>query len=209
MEVYGTKPPRFTKEWWEYFWDYYKWHTIGTVIVLIIIVTTIVDSVNKVKYDLSTTFIAPIILTEETEQALTNLMEDNIDDASGNKKNEAFLTYLNMSDNSDPQYMQAMQTKLMIELGYSESFVYILSKQYADLFEGGEGVLIPASDWTSKESYDGSFVSLNGNRYLEDLGLDTSDLYLAVRDTRKDEKDDKFCIEKQKNGVKFAKFLIN
>ena len=31
-EKYGTVPPKYTAKWWQYIWDYYKWHIIITVI---------------------------------------------------------------------------------------------------------------------------------------------------------------------------------
>ena len=51
MEKYGTIPPKFTKEWWEYFWDYYKVHTICTVAAIVIIVSTIVQCANSPEYE--------------------------------------------------------------------------------------------------------------------------------------------------------------
>ena len=46
-EKYGEVPPKFTKKWWEYFWDYYKWHVIITVVAVLIASVTIVQCATR------------------------------------------------------------------------------------------------------------------------------------------------------------------
>ena len=50
-EKYGEVPPKFTKKWWEYFWDYYKWHVIITVVAVLIASVTIVQCATRPKYE--------------------------------------------------------------------------------------------------------------------------------------------------------------
>ena len=55
-EVYGVKPKKFTKEWWPYYWMYYKWHTI---IIGFFSITTIISAVQcamKEHYDLNVVY---------------------------------------------------------------------------------------------------------------------------------------------------------
>lgn len=210
MEVYGTKPPRFTKEWWEYFWDYYKLHTIAAVIVLIVIISSVVECARKVNYDLQIDYISENPVTSDAISALTPLIEENIDDVTGNGKNEAFVTYLDMGDRSDPQYTEAMYTKFSVEMGYTESFVFLVSKKYADILTEA-GAFEEAKNWCNKPSYDGYCVSLADCAVLKELGIDTNDLYIGVikmreRDRQKEREEN---IPKQNNGIKFAKFLVN
>ena len=40
-EKYGTIPKRFTPEWWEYFWMYYKVHTIAITLVILAVAITV------------------------------------------------------------------------------------------------------------------------------------------------------------------------
>ena len=47
-EKYGTVPKKFTSAWWEYFWDYYKWHTIATVFVAGILLPIFFDGLRNV-----------------------------------------------------------------------------------------------------------------------------------------------------------------
>ena len=55
-EKYGEVPPKFTKKWWEYFWDYYKWHVIITVVAVLIASVTIVQCATRPKYDMNVVY---------------------------------------------------------------------------------------------------------------------------------------------------------
>ncbi|HAL63744.1 MAG TPA: hypothetical protein DCO93_04785, partial [Clostridiales bacterium] len=179
MEVYGTKPKRFTKEWWEYFWDYYKIHTIATAIIIIFIGITISECAHRINYDLQIDYISENQISDEAVNALTSLIEQNIDDITENGKPEAYVTYLDMGEHGDPQYTQAMFTKYSVEMGYTESFVFLVSEKYADQLSE-EGIFEEASTWTSIPSYNGYCVSLEDCEILKEIGIDTSDLYVGV-----------------------------
>lgn len=210
MEVYGTKPKRFTKDWWPYFWDYYKLHTIGIILAAIAVISFISDCRGQKNYDLQIDVITENQISEEALNKLSDIVYENIDDVTQNGKTEAYINYLDMSENGDPQYMEAMHTKMMIESGYTDAFVFLVSKKYAD-YMSELGVFKPASEWTDSESYDGYTVNLQNCEILENCGIDTSDLYLGIVNFR--ERDKKSQIEKnrpkQENGIKFAKLLLN
>ena len=210
MEVYGTKPKIFTKDWWPYFWDYYKLHTISIILAIIAIIYSVSECKNQKNYDLQIDIITENQMSQESLDTLLSTLCENIDDVTENGKKEANINYIDMSENNDPQYIQAMHTKMMIELGYTDSFVFLISKKYSDVIRDNE-MLIPASDWTKKESYDGYVISLNDCEILQNLGIDTNDLYIGIVSLR--ESDSKKNTEKnrpkQENGIKFAKFLLN
>lgn len=208
MEVYGKKPKRFTKEWWEYFWDYYKIHTFVTIFAIIIIVSTLVECANKVHYDMQLDFISEYGLTEESKSKIEELMENETEDVTGNEKKEAFLNLLNMSDMSDPQMVQAMQTKLMVEAACSEAYIFILSPKYVEYFKGS-GMFLNTAQWTDKESSNNEVVSLKDCEKLKQLGVDTENLYIGIRNIREDEKKDENASKKQKNEIEFAKDLLD
>ena len=205
MEVYGTKPKKFTKEWWSYFWMYYKWHTIAILFAAAIITTSAVQCAQSPKYDLQADFITETFFSDEQKAALEQLMCDNIDDASGNDKKEAFVLNLNMVQSEDVQMNQAMQTKFFLEQGYSESYVFIGSENYIDWLASAE-IFVPASDWAQGE--EGNYASLAGCTALEDIGIDTSDLYIAVRSMREKDAEKEYQVHQYENGIKFAQFLV-
>ncbi len=210
MEVYGTKPKRFTKEWREYFWDYYKWHTVGAIILIILLITSVNDCAHKTHYDLQIDFISEHQISADFADALTALIEENIDDITENEKTEAFVTVLDMAENSDPQYMQAMFTKYSVEMGYTESFVFLVSKKYADELSS-IGIFEESENWTTFPSYNGYCISLENCTALKEIGVDTSDLYVGVIKLRERGKESERAkkLPQQENGIKFAKFLIS
>lgn len=208
MEVYGEKPKRFTKEWWEYFWDYYKLHTIAAVIVLIVIISTITECATRKHYDLQVDYISRTALSFEAQNALTELIAKNIDDVTKNGKTEAFLTYLDLGDRNDPQRFQAMSTKYAIEMGNTESYVFLVSKEYADQLIEGE-VLLEAEKWCNAPSYKGYCIDLADCSILKDIGVETDDLYLCIIRMREKDLKSQLRHSEQENGIKFAKFLIN
>ena len=56
MERYGEKPKRFTREWFEYVWEYYKIHIIVTILVIAAVVYTWVSIATRPYYDLYVCF---------------------------------------------------------------------------------------------------------------------------------------------------------
>ncbi|MBR4724106.1 MAG: hypothetical protein IK072_05180 [Clostridia bacterium] len=210
MEVYGTKPKLFTKEWWEYFWDYYKWHTILGVLLMIVLIASITECASRINYDLQIDYISEHKISDSSVAALTGLIEKNIDDINENGKNQAYVTVLDMGENLDPQYTQAMFTKYSVESGYTESFVFLVSKEYADRLSN-EDVFEKAENWTSAPSYNGYCISLENCDVLKEIGIDTDDLYVGVIKLREREKksEREKKLPYQKNGIKFAKFLVS
>ena len=139
-----------------------------------------------------------------------NIRPEDIEDVTENGKTEAYISFLDMRENVDPGVSEVMYSKLVVEVGYSEAFVFIVSQKFAD-YLSNEGILKPASDWTDMESYNGYCISLENCKVLEDIGIDTSDLYIGITELR--ERDGKSArdknIPKQENGIKFAKFLLD
>ncbi len=206
MEVYGVKPKKFTKAWWEYFWYYYKWHTVCGLVAACLIGTSCVQCATQTKYDLQVDFIAERNLAEENSVAIRSMAEGIVDDVTGNGKNDVFILTLDMSENSDPQIMQAMQTKMTLEMGYSEGYTFIMSKKYADIMV--ENDALERADVWAGEDVEGYAISLAESRVLNEIGLDTADLYVGVVKMKDDKKDDDKECAKYNNGVKFAQYLL-
>ena len=209
MEVYGVKPKPFTKDWWPYFWEYYKLHTISAVLAAILLIFAVSECKNQKNYDLQIDVITENAVSQESLDALLDIVRKNIDDVTENAENEAYISYLNMSENINPQITEVMYNKMIIEAGYTEAFIFLVSQKFAD-YLSNEGVFKPSSDWTEEDSYNGYCMSLKDCGILQNIGIDTSDLYLGIVELR--ERDGKSAREKnlpkQENGIKFAKFLL-
>lgn len=209
MEVYGTKPKKFTKAWWSYFWYYYKWYTIGIALMIFVIVYTCVDCSNQTKYDLIADYISGEPLTSDQEDGLKNIMESVISDASGNGITEANISDLSLGGLMDAQMIQAKQAKITIEPQFGDAFVFFLNKEHVITYSEYDSWEQP-DVWTDKEPQDDGFtVSLKGCAVLENLGIDTSDLYITVRKLREDETDRELRKKQYDNAIKFARYLLN
>ena len=206
MEVYGEKPEKFTAKWWEYVWEYYKWHFISVLFVIFIMVTTFQQCATRPKYDLQ------IMIATEQDIATTQadlLREDAegiVEDCTGNGVNEVYVMPLTLNPDGDPQVMQVNHTKFTVGLAMPESYVVIISKKYAEQATG-VGFFENVNVWSSVESGE-ELVSLKGNEKLTALGFDTEDLYLGVVRLDKENKDNELEFARYENGVLFAKHLL-
>ena len=194
-EKYGTVPKKFTREWWEYFWMYYKWHTIAAFFILLLIAITIYQNITAPKYDLTLTYAGEQMFSDEfclkVEETLSPLCKD----VDGNGKGSLMFTNLNLSlDSSDPEYTLAMSTKLQLSLSEDEVYIYILDRDIAQVYAGEDAdncVFAPLDDWLKTDlDDDTALFSAHGKNYgisaaqcsiFDELNTDMSDKYLFIR----------------------------
>ena len=206
MEVYGEKPQKFTAKWWEYVWEYYKWHIICVLFAIFMLVTTLHQCATKPKYDLKITAVTEQELVMSQTDTLTEMAQGVISDATGNGEIEAFFMPIVMNDKSDPQMAQANYTKFTVEMSMPEAYVFIMSKKYVDMVEGSE--LFETTDIWAGGSADEELVSLEGNEKLAALGIDTKELYLGVARIAEGNKENELEKARYENGVLFARHLL-
>ena len=193
-EKYGVVPPKFTKAWWEHFWMYYKWHTIVICFVIIAIVTTIYQKMTEPKFDITMVYAGADYISDESIDNISNLLTPFCEDVNQNGEQLLSFATLNIAEeNSDPQYAMAMSMKLQLALSEDESYLFILDESILTQFAGetaDECVYRPLSQWlTSSVSEEkiykmhdtGFAVSIEGNKYFEDAGINTTGKYLAMR----------------------------
>ncbi len=89
-EKYGEIPPRFTKQWWDYVWYYYKWHIIITVIAVIIAAVTMVQCATRTKYDMNVIYAGHKSYSEEEITRLQEVVSEYITD----KKCNVYASYV-------------------------------------------------------------------------------------------------------------------
>lgn len=223
MEKYGEIPKRFTKKWWEYFWDYYKIHTIAAVVAVVAIASTISQCANKVNYDLSLVTAGLPLLSEERDMALCAEIAEFADDVDGKDGTNVFITQIPMGvEGQDPEYETTLMQSFMIELGFGEGYIYFFSEECADSYLNRDDVadsFMPVSDWgvTGIDAegkrillYMGEpfALSMEGNALLEEAGVDTSDCYMMMRYPRYNEKDDEQALKKFENAKKAAQAIL-
>ena len=217
-EKYGTIPKRFTKEWWAYFWDYYKVHTLIVIGIIAAIIITVVQVRSTPKYDLYVTYVGDMYLTEEKEAELLGKLSEQIDDIDGDgKKSVGFNQYIFSEDDmeSNPQYYQAIVTKLQLTFLDDESMLFIFNdknSEYLFQTQSLEGAFSSVADWTDVSVFDKDklFVA-NGVVYGAEMSEEVFDsginekLYAAVRTPRQDS-DEKGKLRTD-FSIKLAKYL--
>lgn len=206
MEVYGEKPQKFTAKWWGYVWDYYKWHIVCVLFIIFTLVTTLHQCATRPNYDLKITAVTEQNLVLGQTDAITEMANNIISDATGNGVVEAFCMPICMNDQSDAQTIQAGYAKFTVEVSMPEAYVFIMSKVFADRIE--EGGLLESTDVWADGNADEYLVSLNGNEKLSALGIDTKELYLGVVKLFDDKKEDEVEKARYENGVLFARHLL-
>ncbi len=214
-EKYGTIPPKFTKEWWKYFWDYYKVHTIVTLVIIIAVASTIYGKVTAPKYDLAFCYVGSSIIDEQIEEEIRNGASKITPDVNENGESLCDFYQISFSfDNPNDDFTKAMNTKMQLSLAGDEIYLYILDKSHLEFYATNElkhCPFEPLENWLesdykfSRYSVEGKDVaiSLEGNQFLEKHGINSSDKYLAMRYyPRADQK-------KQLGGYKAAIKLAN
>ena len=219
MEKYGTIPPRFTRAWWSYFWEYYKWHTIISAAIILLVAMTIYQSVTSTKYDLTITNAGSVQLSEDLSDRLCEDLGEIISDSDANGEKNVFLQQLALgAAQGDPEYEMAMTTKLTLEFSAGDSFIFIMSKQLVDEYlnsSSSEGLFTPVEEWAEKMPESVSMAGgvaygadLSKSRYFSELGIDMSDCRLLVREPRHNEEGDEKMMTQYENAKAAANYLI-
>lgn len=224
LEKYGEIPKRFTKKWWEYFWDYYKIHTIATVVAVVAVVSTIVQCANQIDYDLSFVTAGLPMLAVDKEEALCTEIAELADDIDGKDGTNVYITQIPIGvEGEDPEYEATLMQSFLIELGFGEGYIYLFSEECADSYLNRDDCadsFMPVTDWgvdgIDMEDKDRFMLymgepfafSMEGNSLLESVGIDTTDCYMMIRYPRYNEEDDDMALKRFDNTIKAAREII-
>ena len=204
-------PKAFTKEWYEYVWDYYKYHILVGIFTIVFLTVVVTQMINTVKYDANINLITTGILAEEKEEKLAYFCSENSEDVNQNERVDVSITQLNFTqENRANQEMHtALLNKLMVLFNSNDELLFIVDEYMLDYIEGmkyTEDIFYRADEWIDEELlYKGDYaVTLDKSSVLENLGIDSSDLYILLA---KMDAEDGFKNEEQ-NAIKIAKFLL-
>lgn len=217
-EVYGVKPKKFTKEWWPYFWMYYKWHTVIAVIAIFGIALGIYQKATEVKYDLNLTYMAQnIVIGKNGEQELIKALEPKMSDANGDGEVHLYINQINITGDEAQAYLDVdLRTKHDMEFGNEFSYLYIYDTNEFELIDGSSNLdeaYIDVSEWAGDIgekavlSGDGGTygVSLKDSQIMKQCGIDSDDLYVFIKNDSIDKEKNKIAEE---NAIILAKELI-
>ncbi|MDD6483050.1 MAG: hypothetical protein PUF72_00530 [Clostridiales bacterium] len=209
-EKYGTVPKRFTSAWWGYFWDYYKWQTIGIAFAALLVVVTLVQCATREKYDMTVTYAGGLIFDEENTNVMESIFEENSSDVDENGETNVFFLNCVLSDTpGSEEYTYAMRTKLDLTLQDETAYLFIFDKTELDTMLSREGLadtFVPVSEWVDNPD-DACVVNAGGGDYayslqnsklLNDAGIKCSDMYMVIKQCFKDKPNAKAVFESSK-----------
>ncbi len=220
MEKYGTIPKKFTKAWWEYFWEYYKLHTIITLFVIFMISSLIYSNVTRTRYDMYVSYVGTSPFFDISREYFEELLVPVTEEITENDKIDiSFDTYsFDASAEQDPanaEMVSAMTMKFMAELEAGDCYLYFITKGnlegYYGLTDGMADVSLyaeGAENVYTDENGRACAISLAGNEKLTKAGIDCSDLYLAVRSLYERDKKDENKTKIYENSLKIAEFIV-
>lgn len=193
-EKYGTVPKRFTKEWWNWYWMYYKGITLGVIFALILVVTTVYSSLTAEKFDVTLTYAGKLYYTDAFREKMEEVLSPLCEDLDGNGEKNLYFSHIDINpDSKDVEYIQANSLKLNMTIGEEESYIFFLDKTIADFYKGENAddiAYAPLEDWVDGdisrfETYDAHGkaygIDISNLNFFKDAGLDTSGLYMFVR----------------------------
>lgn len=145
------------------FWDYYKFHVIGGIVLLIVLALTLKSCITAKHPDFNFAYIGNIyasdseLLKADISKAVPQIKVPSIDGAT-------------LSADNDAQQQYAMQMKATVLLAAADVDLFVLDKSSFELY-----------------AKDGAFLSLD--EYAKELGIDSNSEELkSFRLTPKDEK---------------------
>ena len=220
MEKYGTIPKKFTKAWWEYLWEYYKWHTIAILFVVFMISSLIYSNVTRTRYDMCVSYVGTSPFFEQSKGNLEELIVPVTEEITENDKIDVSFDVYSIDasvapDAASAEMQSAISMKLMAELEAGSGYLYLVSKGNLENFYALAGCFADTSLYApdgmevfTDENGRACAVSLAGNEKLTAAGMDCSDLYLAVRSMYERDKKDEEKIRLYENSLKIAEFII-
>ncbi len=201
-EKYGEVPKRFTKKWWDYFWYYYKWHTIITAIAVIVAAVTIVQCATREKYDMTVVYAGHMSYSDTEKEKLQDILAQYVTDIDGNGKQSVFFqTMMFMDGSGSEEYDYAIQTKLDLSFTDDYTYIYLMDDVEAALYIQRESV---GDSFENTENYaantdaeilraadgEGYAVSLKDSAVLRENNIYCDDLYLMIRKNYSDNEKD-------------------
>lgn len=225
MEKYGTIPPKFTKEWWEYFWDYYKIHTISTVAAVVIIVSTVVQCVNSPEYDLELIYVsANMTDADMVSDNLNRELDSVIDDITGDGKKMMSIIEIPIVPTNPEGYTDSdsyniqLVTKLDLELTFGEKTLLLVNSGVAHMMTDKLSYYGYMEDLSQYGDFgdlalvaeDGKVigVDVSDNKKLKDAGIDTEGLYIMARGQLGGEENDKELNNLYQNTKKAVEYIL-
>jgi len=119
--------PKTPKGKWENYWYHYKWQTFGVLAAALILTVFIYQMANRPKYDYEVIIAVESYVGAPAQEYMRKELEKYGRDLNGDGEVKIGLQTLNLGE-TDPQMMQAAQTKLMVSLSTADVMFFIFDE---------------------------------------------------------------------------------
>lgn len=210
----------FSKKWFENYWYYYKWYTIGGAVLLVSLVLLIGECAFRVKPDFSLNYVGNPdynfvqLKAYELEDKLAGMVKD----VNGDKKQSVKVNLMYLDKNDKSKEATFMFQLADVEMATGEAAVYIFDSEYVDryskygffdLTEYVDKYRIPSDMVLMDEARGYPYaINLTGNKILEDLEIETEELYLVLRPMR-DNENKKMDALLYENSLEMAEYILS
>ncbi len=184
MEKYGEIPKKFTAKWFEYIWDYYKWHIIVTLAVIAAAAYTWHSIATRTFYDLTVCFAGDNLISEQADERLCDMLSEVIDDINGDGEKNVKIIQNIIGNTDDYEIAMAVEQKFQLELLAGDSYLYIISKERADSLvnnSSAEGLFEETEGWCGRSGENEFFIAVEESEALKNAGVIYNGLYAGVR----------------------------
>ncbi len=197
------------------FWYHYKAHTLITLLILILAVAGFKSCSDKQEIDLHMAYMSTNPISQQSIDAVekslaeADLLKDLDGDGAAIFYMDTVVHNFNADSDMDQYAMQKVQTIL-----YAGTHTITLAHQYA--LEDYDGSFEDISDYVRDgdkvfESPEEGFVSgisVEGNKYLESLGINTENLYVAMRRRTNAETEKNTYAKEFENGYEIMEYIL-
>jgi len=183
----------------KHFWYYYKVHIISITLAAILIITTTVQCMRQIKYDMNVSYYSIRYVENTNLDAFCDILEEATEDINNNGSVDVYLSFFSgdITTKLLDQNGQIGYQKIQVELASDEYQSYILDEAYLEMFTR----LYPDAVETVTEI--GNIPDVK-----ETLGLfDNEKLYLVTTPLFERSKDDEEKLLERKNALNIKEFF--
>lgn len=197
----------------ENFWYHYKWHLILGVFIAILLIYAVKSMVTKKENDLFAVYISDKSISEDTGKNFEkSLIEENLmNDVNGDGEKVFYFEPLVTTMDYDAADNTTMQ-KLQFYMLAGEQSLMLVHKYIPEDYDGAfEDISAYAS--SDDEVYIGNdgyvtAICVEGNKYLESMGFDTENLYVAMHVMNDRDKDNSKRIKEYETAREIMKYIL-
>lgn len=214
------KPKAFSKDWFGYVWHYYKVHFINAAVAIALIVITVIEVINTVHYDANINIISTDTITSDMATKLSDTAAAYVMDLNGDDETHVSFTQLGFTSDAmqDGNQLMALENKLMTLFADPDEMLFIFDEMMLKdvlSISATEGIFLPVHEWCEADVPEDKVymfenepcaVKLSDSTVLHEIGVDASNLYVAVR-MNYDPEDEKLT-QTLENCISLANALV-